>query len=334
MGKKKKSVAKRRERSQDKKQKKYKSQRINPRDPKNVQFIERPALSDIEAPDGFRPISMSQAIVEYSQPLLDYVESGKVKDPNDVFKISMAIWNYAISTENHDQKIEISKNDIVNQIRFTLGLNKNESTDFFKTMLQRKNYLLPSEIQPDIPTIMFIRKETHFLIPEFNYNQLVLSKEPIASDKKDKRMVNAINEMDNYIINGTDYSKWEDDYFSMEKKCQDIFQKWLIDKGLDDLNEQFSGNIQIYLDFVYRYMHDDIVLLSNIKFTYIEEFFSDFLLRKMYAKPNEYVTWPPALKLFYTFLHEKEYLRNPKPIIKMFDRIEPYFLEILRKRYQ
>lgn len=334
MGKKKKSAAKRRARANYKKQKKLKARSINLKNQNNVQFIERPALTDIEAPDGFRPISNSQAMLEYSQPLLDYVESGKVKDINDVLKISMAIWNYAVSIEKHDKEFVISKNDVVNQIRITIGMSKSEATDFFETMVQRKNYLLPSEIQPKIPLIMFIRKETHTLIREFNYHQLIFSKEPIPPDDEDKEMVNSIKEMDRYMTDGTDYDEWEDDYFAMEEKCQDRFCEWLIDKGLNDFSDQFSGNIQIYLDFVYRYMHDDIVLLHKIKLIYIDEFFSDFLLRKMWVKPDEYITWPPALKLFYAFLQEKEYLRDPKPIIKMFDSIEPYFLEVLRKRYQ
>ena len=47
----------------------------------------------------------------------------------------------------------------------------------------------------------------------------------------------------------------------------------------------------------------------------------------MMAAPAEYILWPPALKLFYLFLHEKGYLNNSDKIIGQIDKIEPYFIE-------
>ncbi|MBW2340736.1 MAG: hypothetical protein JRF50_10405 [Deltaproteobacteria bacterium] len=80
-------------------------------------------------------------------------------------------------------------------------------------------------------------------------------------------------------------------------------------------------------------MHDDIVVLKSVPDIYLVEFFEDFLIRKMMAEPNEYVYWPPALKLFYLFLHEKGYLNNHKEIIKKIDKIEPYFIKVLKKQF-
>ncbi|GAG48770.1 unnamed protein product, partial [marine sediment metagenome] len=77
----------------------------------------------------------------------------------------------------------------------------------------------------------------------------------------------------------------------------------------------------------------DIVILKSMPDIYFIEFFEDFLLRKMMTEPNEYVNWPPALKLFYQFLHEKGYLDNPEEIIMKIDRLEPYFIEVLKKQF-
>ncbi|MBW2054219.1 MAG: hypothetical protein JRF62_10610 [Deltaproteobacteria bacterium] len=66
---------------------------------------------------------------------------------------------------------------------------------------------------------------------------------------------------------------------------------------------------------------------------YFLEFFEDFLLRKMMVEPMEYVYGPPALKLFYRFLHEKGYLDNPEDMIRKIDKLEPYFIEVLRKQF-
>ncbi len=55
------------------------------------------------------------------------------------------------------------------------------------------------------------------------------------------------------------------------------------------------------------------------------EFFEDFLIRNMMAAPAEYMLWPPALKLFYRFLHEKRYLNNPDKIIGRIDKNRALF---------
>jgi len=53
----------------------------------------------------------------------------------------------------------------------------------------------------------------------------------------------------------------------------------------------------------------------------------------MMVEPMEYVYGPPALKLFYRFLHEKGYLDNPEDMIRKIDKLEPYFIEVLRKQF-
>src|SRR5690349_8130940 len=35
-----------------------------------------------EAPPGFRPLPMTQAMLEFAAPLMDYVEQGTIQDPN------------------------------------------------------------------------------------------------------------------------------------------------------------------------------------------------------------------------------------------------------------
>ena len=65
----------------------------------------------------------------------------------------------------------------------------------------------------------------------------------------------------------------------------------------------------------------------------IEEFFYDHLLRKMSAEPNEYAEWPAAIKFFYQFLEEKEYMDNARPVIRLVDQVEPFFIKVLKKRF-
>ena len=63
------------------------------------------------------------------------------------------------------------------------------------------------------------------------------------------------------------------------------------------------------------------------------EFFEDFLIRKMMVEPAQYILWPPALKFFYLFLHEKGYLNKSDKIIGQIDKIEPYFIKVLKHQF-
>lgn len=327
--KKRKVIAKRKVQAKVKKQKKAKSK--SHRSKPNIQFIDRPAMSEIDAPTGFRALSMSQAMMEYAKPIMDFVEKGIVKDPNDAFQLATPLWNYNIAQKHHN--FEINKRDTIKQIGKTLKLNVQESTEFFDMMIQRKEYLFPDDIQPDNPMTMFIKQEEHYLISEFNYDSLNMSDESYLADKEDEKLVQLINQMDKYIAEDVEYNEWEDHYFSMEEKCKERFEKWLIFKGVNEYSKDFPFNIEIYLNFIYRYMHEDNINLKTVLPIYIEEFFVDHILRKVMVEPQEYIKWPPALKLFYNFLYEIGYLRSPEKIIRLLDKIEPHFIEILRDRY-
>ena len=71
------------------------------------QIIHRPGVPHMGAPEGFRSISISQAMMEYAKPLMKYVED----DENGLdvaIQISTELWNYSISVEdgNEDKQLE------------------------------------------------------------------------------------------------------------------------------------------------------------------------------------------------------------------------------------
>lgn len=331
MGKKKKRKAIEQRRAQAKGKKRRKPLPKSPRPKPKVQDIYRPVLSDIEAPDGFRAVSMSQAMMEYTKPLLQYVEGDTIEELNKVMQLAMSMWNYDLPSRHPELKDK--KEDIIKNIGKTLKINKRESTDLFEMMVHRKEHLIPQGIQPKIPQIMFVRKEEQFLISEFDYGSLRLSEEDYTPDSEDKKLLQMLNGMDKYIVEGVDYDKWENYYLSLEEKCREGFEKWLAVRGAKDCSEDLSGNITSYLDFIYRYIHEDVVTLKSAHPIYMEEYFTDHLLRKVTVDPPEYIKWPLSLKLFYRYLHEIGYVDKPEKLIIMLDEIEPRFIEILRKRY-
>lgn len=119
----------------------------------------------------------------------------------------------------------------------------------------------------------------------------------------------------------------------VKERCEERFRQWLVAKGLDEHAEEFAGCPFIFFDFVYGYTHDEVIVLKTVSERYWMEFFEDFLIRKMMAAPAEYILWPPALKLFYLFLQAKGYLNNSDKIIGQIDKIEPYFIKVLKHQF-
>jgi len=329
----KKAIAKRKERSKQKRKQKKKLMRINPgASTPGISFVSRPAMSDIAVPEGYRSVSISQAMMEFTQPLLEYREQGEVDEINDIFSIGMALWNYGLALEGINTPS--LKNDLIIQIQNILKLNQVEAENLFREMIERKSYLFPPDIQPENPMIMFIRKESEHEIMPFDYAKLQFSETPVLAEDADRALIASINRMDEYIIEGADYDEWESHFFEMQENCSERYGKWLKEKGLDNYYaEEFPHCIDVYLSFIYTYMHDDAITLKTITDDYFVEFFGDFLLRKVMAKPNEYTHWPPAIKFFYRFLSEKGYDLNLERLIDLLDHHEIIFIEILRKRY-
>ena len=284
--------------------------------------------SESEAPKGFRPITMTQAMLEFAGPIMQYVDNGTVKDPNDALQIGLQIWNFTLPKVPVAHKT--SRAEIVDHIRTTLHLDMQEAEAFFDRMIERKAYLFPEEIQPEGSMTMFMRKEVEYHIAKFDEAQLEMSEELIPPDREDQTLLNALRRLDEYIEAGADYDKWEKHFFSMQEACCHRYHHWLKTKGLSDIySNEFPFCVETYLNFIYRYGTGE---LRDVSPYAIEEFFMDHLMRKVMAKPPEYTFWPPALRLFYIFLSEKGYLDDSEPMIELFHDIEPDFIALVKKR--
>lgn len=290
-------------------------------------------FSSIKAPEGFRSIPATQAIMEFGKPVMEKVTNQEeIETLNEALKITTLIWNYTLSLEKgvEDSKV---KSKIIGELKTKLKLTEENSVNFLAEMIARKSELFPPKIQPPFPMIMFMRKEGQLIIKEFDYESINFSKEPIAANEKDLKLIESIKTLDRYISSEVDYGEWEDLYFLIEEQSSERFGQWLLDKGMSDWSDFFPFCVQPYLSFIYQYGHDSHVFLNNISIAYLREFFYDYLLRKVLVEPNQYIYWPPALKFFQRFLQEKGYFKKALQIIKKIDKIEPDFIEILRQRY-
>jgi hypothetical protein len=281
-----------------------------------------------DAPKGFRPISTTQAMLEYAAPIMAYVENGTVADPNDALQVGLLLWNSTLPAV--PVALRQARSAIVAHIETTLQMDRQEAEAFYDEMIERKAYLFPDEIQPAGAMTMFMRKEVEYLITPFEESQLHLSDEIIPPNGDDDTFLNALEQLDARIDFGEDYGDWESDFFEMKDLCCERYHHWLRAKGVPEtLSQPFSFCIEPYLTFIYQY---DAGSVLDVLPDAIEEFFMDWLIRKVMVKPPEYTQWPPALRLFYRFLSDKGYLDDPEPILKGLYAIEPAFIALVKQR--
>jgi hypothetical protein len=297
--------------------------------PPSMPFLGNMLFGDeSEAPKGFRPLSTTQAMMEYVAPLMAYVEDGTVADPNDALQVGLLLWNSTLPEVS--VAMRQARREIVAHIETTLQMDRQDAEAFYDEMIERKAYLFPDEIQPEGAMTMFMRKEVDYLITPFEESQLNLSDEIIPPNGDDDTFLNALEQLDARIDVGEDYSDWEADFFEMQERCCERYRHWLQEKGVPEtLSQQFAFCLDPYLSFIYQY---DAGSVLDVLAGALEEFFMDWLMRKVMVKPPEYTQWPPALRLFYRFLSEKGYLDDPEPIIAGLYAIEPAFIAMVKQR--
>ena len=334
MKKNKNEILKRRAKAKDKAKKKrqLRSAKTLPR------VIERPPIIEMEAPKGFIAVSNSQAIMEYAKPLME-ASSADLDELNRKMELASSLWNLATSKQkNNSDQYAGWMEKVRKSARSVLNLDGEEIDRFIEEMVERHLNLFPEEIQPEPPSqVMYMRKAASYLIRPFDYSRIGFKEETDSSlDEEDLRFIEKIKELDGLMRKEVSYDAYEELAISIEKESVLLFRKWLIAKGFNDDPEQYIHCVDIYMTFIYRYMHDDVLLLKSVPDEYLLEFFEDYLLRKVMCKPFEYLYWPPSLKLFYRFLGEKGYTspQETAAMIEALDAIEPHFVEILQTRYQ
>jgi hypothetical protein len=306
-------------------------------DKASVRIFERPPISHMEPPKGFIAISSSQALMEYAKPLMEK-NAESLDELNRRMELASSLWNLAVSRQKSDRPeysrwMERAKAGAEK----VLNLDGEERDRYIGEMIERQIHLFPDEAQPEPPSMfMYMRKEVSYLIPPFDHRRLRFRADAaVPPDQEDLRFIGKIEELDDHIRRGSDYDTFEALALSIEEDSVKLFKKWLISKGFEENPEEYVHCPEIYVTFIYRYLHDDLVLLKSVPAQYLIEFFEDFLLRKVMCKPSEFLYWPPSLKLFYRFLHEKGYMSSQEKELLLggLDAMETNFLQILQKRY-
>lgn len=332
---KKRNALKRKQRAEQKKKSKRKFKLIKSKgDQQRPTIVERKPLSEMEAPKGFRTISTSQAVMEYAKPLIERTESEE--DLKGAYQAATVLWNYSLNIEKgeNDPELATIEGEILAALEDGLKMDGASARDFLEMMVARYNRLFPDEIQPRGTPFMFIRKEVTHLIQPIEEARIQLRHDPVAWNDQEISLLEDLRRLDTLVDHGAERDDIEKLLSAIKDPFVEAFGKWLSAKGMEDrLANEFADCLLIWFDFIYAYGHDGEVCLDGVPTSVWIEFFDDFLLRKMMVDPPYYVHWPPALKLFYRYLHERGYLENPHETERLIRQIEPDFYDLLRRQF-
>jgi hypothetical protein len=332
----KKDMNKRRNKAAQKKQAQRKAKVSALRRQANVQVVHRPGISEMGAPDGFRAIGMAQAMLEYAKLLDEYYgkKPQSIDDLNARMKLSMLLWNHALDEEKGEARAA-SKSEVVMALSEAFGLNKDEAEALRIRMVARRSWLFPEEMQPKerISPLMIMRKENLVEIKPFAYDRLQHTNDKVPANTADLALIENIRMLDRFMEEEADYDEFENLLTETKDEAEKRYKQWLVDRGFPQEFLDLSECIDVYFDFVYGYMHDHIVTMKTVTLSYLTEFFEDFLIRKVYGDPQEYVEWPPAIKLFYLFLKDKGYMDNIDSMTSMINALELSLMNLLKKQF-
>lgn len=296
--------------------------------------IERPPMSGMAPPEGFRTISSSQAMMEYARPIMEKTESEE--DLEGAMQAAMVFWNYSLALKNQksDPELAAMKKTIMGELRESFNMDETSAQEFLDMMVARYDHLFPEEIQPKGVPFMFIRKEVKYLIRPIEGGRIKLDETPLAIGKKEHAHIEKLRQLDDMIGSERDWDDIENVLSSVKEPVAEFFQNWLIAKGLEvRLAGDLSNCLFLWFDFIYAYGHNEDTCLASVPASSWDEFFHDFLLRKMMVEPPIYVNWPPALKLFYKYLGERGFVENRDEADQFIRDVEPDFYDLLKRQF-
>lgn len=290
-----------------------------------------PLEYDQETPSGFRAIGMSEAVMEFAKAMIKHPDIKGLSSMEDAMNLAMPLWNYAIAQEQGEDGEKL-RSEIIRALMPACKLSRDEAGIMADKVVARKNEMFPPEVQPQGTPYMFMRKEVLHLITPFNYDRLTVSGPVIPTSEDDQRFFEQFAALDEVKKGADDFEDWEEQYEVVGENFGEVFWGWLTGKGVDeDMANDFIFKAEFFINFIYNYGCTDI--LRNTDYGCFDEFFYDFVLRKIMMEPGEHVEWVPALRLFFIFLAEKGYVEDATPFVEAINGFEEPFLSLLRTEY-
>ena len=279
------------------------------------------------APEGFRAVPFLDALMAIAEPLREFARAENEQAAERLMSVMMDIWNFTLpGVPAHQKK---TCDELIERLCDAYYLDETDAEELLDDIIERKAHLLPDEIQPDDPQIMFLRNEQECQITPIDDARITFQVAALPVTPEDDALLQQLRRLDGMLADGEAFERWETLYFDAERACGERFFEWLNAKGVqEEYANAFPYCIEVFLNFIYRH---NAGTLEILQYHELEDFLLHHLARAVEIRPEDYLFWLPAIRFFYHFLGEKGYLNNPQHMIQMMNSIEPEFLAYLKE---
>ena len=279
------------------------------------------------APEGFRAVPFLDALMAIAEPLREFARAENEQAAERLMSVMMDIWNFTLpGVPAHQKK---TCDELIERLCDAYYLDETDAEELLDDIIERKAHLLPDEIQPDDPQIMFLRNEQECQITPIDDAHITFQVAALPVTPEDDALLQQLRRLDGMLADGEAFERWETLYFDAERACGERFFEWLNAKGVqEEYANAFPYCIEVFLNFIYRH---NAGTLEILQYHELEDFLLHHLARAVEIRPEDYLFWLPAIRFFYHFLGEKGYLNNPQHMIQMMNSIEPEFLAYLKE---
>ena len=289
-------------------------------------IIPSPPVNELHPPEGFRAVPFMDALMEIAAPLREFAREENENATERLMSVVMNIWNFTLPNVPAPQKK--TRDELIEHLCDAYHTDETDAEELLDEILERKAYLLPDDIQPNDPQIMFLRKEREYQIVPIDDAQVAFQNITPPISPEDEAMLQQLRRLDGMLADGEEFDRWERLYFETERACGEQYFEWLNANGVrEEYQKTFPYCIECFLDFVYRY---NVGTLETLQSHELEDFLLSHLVQAVEIRPEDYALWLPAIRFFYRFLGEKQYLSDPQRVIGFVNSIEPEFLAYLK----
>ena len=303
----------------------------NRRGDKPKVVINKPSISTIKAPPGFKTIRFHQALLEFGDPVLAWwADDGKPHDED--LHLIMHLWNYCLSLKRDDVEA-IPRDKLVDLLMLFLKENRDYAEKFLDMLAERKEHFLPDEIQPENSSFMFLRNDEPIMLSAFDPTTLNLCEEPYVPSANNQELLEA---MDLFEDKGRKEVLWDfDDAYESERDdiidtSRKQFEDWLNDRGVSESAARISALAGFFI--IYVYFNEEVSLARVDKYV-IERGFRDFIERDTEIPPDIMTMYPASVMLFYRFLKDIDYIGKIDTILVWMKKAEKGFIKELNRYY-
>jgi hypothetical protein len=338
MSKKKKKATKQKQRLK-RQQKKSLSKKRARTDTRTMDFQPSPFLDgwmppddfgDSDALEGFRPISIAQAMMEYGRPLVESLAPQNADDMEGAQLMVSTLWNLAISIERGETSND-SREKVVRAFAEVLEQPEDQVDAMVQVMLDRKTWLFPPDLQPDMSMLMIMRKEERHDITFVTEASLLAGDPAYSANDDDNALHDQLVDLDLKIANEDDGDEWQDALNDVKEEADRRFRAWLEPRVAAEHLDDLLFVVNLFMDFAYFFLGCSMTSLRQQDF---EEFFLEFILQKVNLDdPTCMEKWPAALKLFYSFLADVGYVDDAQSARSHIDSVHEVYTDSLRKFY-